>query len=74
MFEKIALVQQTNKKIYFCKQPKKRVLIINIYVFIHQKGRVIVKLRERERQGVDPGMSLKGHLWMVDGGWWISFP
>ena len=37
MFEKIALVQQTNKKIYFCKQPKKRVLIIIIYVFIHKK-------------------------------------
>ena len=33
-----------------------------------------VKLREREGQGVDPGRSLKGHLWMVDGGWWISFP
>ena len=35
---------------------------------------VIVKLREREGQRVDPGRSLKGHLWMVDGGWWISFP
>ena len=34
----------------------------------------IVKLREREGQGVDPGRSLNGHLWMVDGGWWISFP
>ena len=33
-----------------------------------------VKLREREGQGVDPGRSLKGHLWMMDGGWWISFP
>ena len=33
-----------------------------------------VKLREREGQRVDPGRSLKGHLWMVDGGWWISFP
>ena len=34
----------------------------------------IVKLREREGQGVDPGRSLKGHLWMwmVDGG--IPFP
>ena len=30
---------------------------------------VIVKLREREGQGVDPGRSLKGHLWMVDGGY-----
>ena len=29
----------------------------------------IVKLREREGQGVDPGRSLKGHLWMVDGGY-----
>ena len=28
-----------------------------------------VKLREREGQGVDPGRSLKGHLWMVDGGY-----
>ena len=35
---------------------------------------IFVKLREREGQGVDPGRSLKGHLWMVDGGWWISFP
>ena len=35
---------------------------------------VVVKLREREGQGVDPGRSLKSHLWMVDGGWWISFP
>ena len=35
---------------------------------------LFVKLREREGQGVDPGRSLKGHLWMVDGGWWISFP
>ena len=34
----------------------------------------IVKLREREGQKVDLGRSLKGHLWMVDGGWWISFP
>ena len=37
-------------------------------------GKVIVKLREREGQGVDPGRSLKGHLWMVDGGWWYTFP
>ena len=34
----------------------------------------VVKLREREGQGVDPGRSLKGHLWMVDGGWWYTFP
>ena len=33
---------------------------------------IVVKLREREGQGVDPGRSLKGHLWMVDGG--IPFP
>ena len=33
-----------------------------------------MKLREREGQGVDPGRSLKGHLWMVDGGWWYTFP
>ena len=34
----------------------------------------IVKLREREGQRVDLGGSLKGHLWMVDGGWWYTFP
>ena len=33
-----------------------------------------VKLREREGQRVDLGGSLKGHLWMVDGGWWYTFP
>ena len=31
----------------------------------------IVKLREREGQRLDLGRSLKGHLWMVDGGWWM---
>ena len=35
---------------------------------------VFVKLREREGQRVDLGRSLKGHLWMVDGGWWYTFP
>ena len=35
---------------------------------------IIVKLREREGQGVDLGRSLEGHLQMVDGGWWLSFP
>ena len=39
------------------------------YIYLH-----IVKLREREGQGVDPGRSLKGHLWMVDGGWGYTFP
>ena len=34
----------------------------------------IVKLREREGQRVDLGRSLKVHLWMVDGGWWYTFP
>ena len=34
----------------------------------------IVKLRKREGQRVDLGRSLKGHLKMVDVGWWISFP
>ena len=34
----------------------------------------IVKLREREGQRVDLGRSFKGHLWMVDGGWWYTFP
>ena len=35
---------------------------------------IIVKLREREGQRVDLGRSLKGHLWMVDGGGWDTFP
>ena len=35
---------------------------------------LFVKLREREGQRVDLGRSLKGHLWMVDGGWWYTFP
>ena len=35
---------------------------------------IVVKLREREGQRVDLGRSLKGHLWMVDGGWWYTFP
>ena len=43
------------------------------FVSSHQEQRVsrknIVKLREREGQRVDPGRSLKGHLWMVDGGY-----
>ena len=34
----------------------------------------IAKLREREGQRVDLGRSLKGHLWMMDGGWWYTFP
>ena len=38
-------------------------------LFLH-----IVKLREREGQRVDLGRSLKGHLWMVDGRWWYTFP
>ena len=33
---------------------------------------IIVKLTEREGQRVDLGGSLKGHLWMVDGGWWYT--
>ena len=32
---------------------------------------LIVKLREREGQGVNLGRSLKGHLKIVDGGWWM---
>ena len=50
---------------------------VTIEFVLHTKYEVlinIVKLREREGQGVDPVRSLKGHLWMVDGGWWISFP
>ena len=34
---------------------------------------VIVKLRERERPRVNQGKEKK-KKWMVDGGWWISFP
>ena len=42
----------------------------NILIFVRKiYDRIIVKLREREGQGVDPGRSLKGHLWMVDGGY-----
>ena len=41
----------------------------NLYMTTHE---FIVKLREREGQRVDLGRSLKGHLWMVDGG--IPFP
>ena len=37
-------------------------------------SKFFVKLREREGQRVDLGRSLKGHLWMVDGGWWYTFP
>ena len=46
------------------------------YLWVLKIGhlKVFVKLREREGQGVDPGRSLKGHLWMVDGGWWYTFP
>ena len=39
------------------------------FVLINLHVRHVVKLREREGQGVDPGRSLKGHLWMVDGGY-----
>ena len=42
--------------------------IFYIWIGFH----LIVKLREREGQRVDLGRSLKGHLWMVDGG--IPFP
>ena len=63
------------------EEPFPRSLDININIIIMQYGTGkfeaalnIVKLREREGQGVDPGRSLKGHLWMVDGGWWYTFP
>ena len=36
---------------------------------VHAINLNIVKLREREGQRVDLGRSLKGHLWMVDGGY-----
>ena len=38
---------------------------------LHMTKTRIVKLREREGQRVDLGRSLKGHLWMVNGGWWM---
>ena len=54
---------------------KRHILIIaNITMAKMQQFLKIVKLREREGQRVDLGRSLKGHLQMVDGGWWISFP
>ena len=65
------------QKWFLCMESSpRRYLIINYdvqwqYNFLKN---IIVKLREREGQGVDPGRSLKGHLWMADGGWWISFP
>ena len=40
-----------------------------LFIFV-----MFVKLREREGQRVDLGRSLNGHLWMVDGGWWYTFP
>ena len=48
-------------------------VICDISSFILHENNV-VKLREREGQRVDLGRSLKGHLWMVDGGWWYTFP
>ena len=48
---------------------KTTALTLFLNLFFH-----FVKLREREGQGVDLGRSLKGHLWMVDGGWWYTFP
>ena len=48
--------------------------LIMTFTVVNTDSIIVVKLREREGQGVDPGRSLKGHLWMVDGGWWISFP
>ena len=47
------------------------VLILQIYGlgYLANVCLQIVKLREREGQRVDLGRSLKGHLWMVDGGY-----
>ena len=47
---------------------------IGIFCYDLVSKEIIVKLREREGQRVDLGRSLKGHLWMVDGGWWYTFP
>ena len=41
------------------------------FIYNVSPGQYIVKLREKEGQRVDLGRSLKGHLWMVDGGWWM---
>ena len=51
------------------KQPVWVPVFSSIYIEV-----IIVKLREREGQRVDQGRSLNGHLWMVDGGWWYTFP
>ena len=47
----------------------RRRLLLLLTLKINLDSIVIVKLREREGQRVDPGRSLKGHLWMVDGGY-----
>ena len=49
-------------------------ILNEILVMGFSNKNIIVKLREREGQRVDLGRSLKGHLWMVDGGWWYTFP
>ena len=49
-------------------------ILTNILCFMLMYVCFIVKLREREGQGVDPGRSIKGHLKIVDCGLWISFP
>ena len=49
-------------------------MLLSMKYLVFSYKSVFVKLREREGQRVDLVRSLKGHLWMVDGGWWISFP
>ena len=56
-----------------CKgKVKNQIIYCSRYIEFNQYSTYFVKLREREGQGVDPGRSPKGHLWMVDGG--ILFP
>ena len=57
-------------EVYFCQKK---------YIFDPERSticakKLIVKLREREGQRVDLGRKVIYRLWMVDGGWWISFP
>ena len=61
-------------RIFFVQKDFGRDKICPFWRIEHQEPRkiiycIIVKLREREGQRVYLGRSLKGHLWMVDGGY-----
>ena len=45
-----------------CNEGKVSTEIMGCQIFFTVKYIFVVKLREREGQGVDPGRSLKGHL------------